>query len=306
MGKKRVFVAGRYGPSFEFALEAVTEAARKAATVLGTDIELVRPDQLRIGSSVVDAIRDWISQADLIVADLSGASPNVMWEAGFAQALGKSVLLLSEDIGHVPFDLRDRQILLYQPHALISSFVARLTDALVDILREPSKKALGHSATGQPRRRRVFISYSHEDYAFLHRILVHLRPLERDGHLDLWSDTNIKAGDRWRDEIRRALNSARLAVLLISADFLASDFIVTNELPPLLSAAEEKGARIIPVIVKPSRFLRDDNLARFQALNDPKQPLVRMNEADREDLYARLAETIEVELDIDRSGASDA
>ncbi|MBM2812123.1 MAG: hypothetical protein HW416_2882 [Chloroflexi bacterium] len=74
MTKKRVVVAGRYGASFELVLEAVADAVRKAATILGTEIELVRPDQLRIGSSVGDAIRDWIRQADLIVADLSGAS----------------------------------------------------------------------------------------------------------------------------------------------------------------------------------------------------------------------------------------
>jgi TIR domain len=306
MAKKRVFVAGRYGPSFELVLEAVAEAARKAATIVGAEIEVVRPDQLRVGTSVIDTIRDWIRGADLIVADLSGGSPNVMWETGFAQASGKAVLLLSEDIGHVPFDLRDRQILLYQPHAPISSLVARLAEALIDLLREPTGKAPGRSTKSPPRRRSVFISYSHEDDAFLHRLLVHLRPLERDGLLDLWSDTNIKPGDRWRDEVRRALNGARIAVLLISADFLASDFIVTNELPPLLAAAEAKGARIIPVIAKPSRFLRDDTLARFQALNDPKQPLIRMSEADREDVYARLAESIEVELDSDRRGASDA
>jgi len=306
MAKKRVFVAARYGPSLELVLEAVAEAARKAATSVGAEIEVVRPDQLRFGASVVDTIRDRIRGADLVVADLSGGSPNVMWETGFAQASGKAVLLLSEDIGHVPFDLRDRQILLYQPQAPISSLAARLTEAFVDVFREPTTKGSRRFAKAPPRRRRVFISYSHEDNAFLQRVLVHLRPLERDGLLDLWSDTNIKAGDRWRDEIRRALNGARIAVLLISADFLASDFIVTNELPPLLAAAEEKGARIIPVIAKPSRFLRDEKLARFQALNDPKQPLVRMSEADREEVYARLAETIEVELDSERSGVSDA
>ena len=78
MAKKRVFVAGRYGPSFDLVIEAVAQATRKAATILGTEIEVVRPDQLLIGASVVDAIRERIRGADLIVADLSGESPNVM------------------------------------------------------------------------------------------------------------------------------------------------------------------------------------------------------------------------------------
>jgi hypothetical protein len=53
---------------------------------------------------------------------------------------------------------------------------------------------------------------------------------------------------------------------------------------------------VIPVIVKPCRFLRDDRLARFQALNDPKTPVIRMHEADREDLYAELAEVVQTEI----------
>jgi hypothetical protein len=133
---------------------------------------------------------------------------------------------------------------------------------------------------------------------YLDRILIHLRPVERSGKINLWSDTKIRAGDRWRDEIRKAVQEARVAVLLVSADFLASEFITTNELPPLLAAAEDEGARIIPVIVKPSRFVRDDSLSRFQALNDPKVPIIRMEEADREELYAKLAEVIESEINL--------
>ena len=303
MAKKRVFVAGRYGPRFNLVLEAIGEAAVKASNSLGVSVEVVRPDQLRTGTTILRSIRDWIQQADVVIADVSGNSPNVLWETGFAQASGKKVLLLSEDTGDVPFDLHDYRVLLYQSTAPLNSLVARLVDALVDILREPSLKARKHPRKALPRRRRkVFISYSHADDTFLHRILIHLRPLERKGLLDLWSDTKIKAGDRWREEIRKALRGARLAVLLISADFLASNFIETDELPPLLVAAEEKGARIIPIIVKPSRFVRDDRLSRFQALNDPKEPLIHMSEGQREDIYARLAETIEIELNPASSG----
>ncbi len=53
--------------------------------------------------------------------------------------------------------------------------------------------------------------------------------------------TKIKAGDKWKEKIERALEKSAIAILLISADFLASDFIVDNELPPLLKSAEGKG-----------------------------------------------------------------
>ena len=63
------------------------------------------------------------------------------------------------------------------------------------------------------------------------------------------------------------------AVLLVSADFLASDFIADNELPPLLVAAENEGVIILPVIVSPCLFTNVPALARFQAVNLPSKPL---------------------------------
>jgi len=82
-------------------------------------------------------------------------------------------------------------------------------------------------------RARVFISYSHHDVKWLERLRVHLKPLIRKQVVDLWDDTRISPGMDWRREIDTALSAASVAVLLISADFLASDFIVDNELPVL-------------------------------------------------------------------------
>src|ERR1044072_3734280 len=123
-------------------------------------------------------------------------------------------------------------------------------------------------------RRKVFISYSHEDEGWLKRLRVHLRPLERDYDIDIWDDRKIRAGSKWREEIEKAISSAKVAVLLVSASFLASDFITTDELPPLLDAAEKEGATILPVIISASRFLRTSNLSQFQAVNDPSLPLI--------------------------------
>jgi hypothetical protein len=87
-----------------------------------------------------------------------------------------------------------------------------------------------------------------------------------------------------------------MAILLISADFLASDFVMQSELPVLLAAAEKRGSKILPVILKPSRFLRDRRLSVFQAINDPRRPLIGLSEVEQEEVYARLADLIENEL----------
>jgi hypothetical protein len=142
-------------------------------------------------------------------------------------------------------------------------------------------------------RTRVFISYSHADKAWLERLKRHLKPVVREGRLDYWDDTHIRPGDDWKQEIRTALDTAQVAVLLISADFFVSDFVNENELPPLLTAAEAKGVRILPVILTASRFARNPNLARFQAVNQPDRPLAEMPEAEQERMLDHLAQTIE-------------
>lgn len=142
----------------------------------------------------------------------------------------------------------------------------------------------------------VFISYSHSDSACLDRLLIHLRPLERLSKLVCWSDRRIRPGGKWRDEIAENVEHAAVAVLLVSADFLASECIVNYELPPLLIKAEAKGARIIPIIVKPCGFLRDDALNGFQCANDPRAPLLGLSAIDQEHLYERVASEIYDEL----------
>jgi len=142
------------------------------------------------------------------------------------------------------------------------------------------------------KKSHIFISYSHNDQEYLDRILVHLKRIENDG-IDTWSDLRLRPGDQWRKEIALALERASVAILLVSADFLASDFITENELPPLLRKAAEQGTRIIPVIVKACGFERDKNLNQFQALNNPNETVARMTEGKREKLYDKLAAEVE-------------
>jgi len=147
-------------------------------------------------------------------------------------------------------------------------------------------------AESETTRVNVFVSYSHKDQRWLDRLQVHLTPLTREYDIDLWDDTRLKPGSIWREEIRSAVDKADAAVLIISADFLASEFVSTNELPPLLKAAEEEGALILPMIVSPSLFHKNPDLSRFQAVNNPSTPLVSASRGEQESVLVRVAEAL--------------
>jgi hypothetical protein len=143
----------------------------------------------------------------------------------------------------------------------------------------------------KPKKNKVFISYSHEDKDWLERLKIHIKPFEKKGIIDLWDDTKIKPGMLWREEIKKALDTTKVAVLLVSANFLASDFIIDNELPPLLQAAEEEGTIILPVIIRPCAF-SETELVQFQSVNPPSKALSGMSEHDQEQVFVKIAKRI--------------
>ncbi|MEO8147238.1 MAG: COR domain-containing protein [Bacteroidia bacterium] len=144
------------------------------------------------------------------------------------------------------------------------------------------------------KRTKLFISYAHNDIIWLDRLKIHLKAIANEGlEINVWDDTLIKAGMNWKNEIQKTLNQTKIAILLISTEFLASDFIISNELPALLKAAETNGAYILSLIIKPSRFTKNQALSQFQAVNDPARPLINLTEGEQDLILVNLTNRIE-------------
>jgi len=144
----------------------------------------------------------------------------------------------------------------------------------------------------KPERRQLFISYSHRDSAWVERLRTMLRPLEQRYGLERWDDSRIQPGSLWREEIEKALASARVALLLVSADFLASDFVTRSELPPLFHAAKREGLRILWVPLRPCLWRDIPEIEQYQAAIPPGRTLARMSEVEQEEAFVQIAEEI--------------
>lgn len=142
------------------------------------------------------------------------------------------------------------------------------------------------------KRHGVFISYSKKDSKWLDSLRPHLSYLEQDYNFSIWEDSKIAVGSDWRNEIKIAINSAKVAILMISANFLCSDFIKKEELPNLLAAAENEGTIIFPIIISPCMFSDIDSISKFQTINSTSEPLINMNEGDRETLFHNLTKEV--------------
>jgi hypothetical protein len=137
----------------------------------------------------------------------------------------------------------------------------------------------------------IFISYSHKDQQWLEKLQTNLSPYLRGNPVKLWDDTTIRAGSDWKQEITDALASAKIALLLVSPDFVASEFIFAEELPYLMEAAKEKKIRVIPVAVRPSAW-EATSLRSIQFAYDPYKPLSGLGEAERETVLVEICKTI--------------
>ena len=144
----------------------------------------------------------------------------------------------------------------------------------------------------------LFVSYSHKDKTWLDRLRPHFASLHRLGELREWDDQQIKTGAKWYDEIKAKLSRARVAVLLISPDFLASDFCMKHEVPDLLEQAEAVGLLLVPILIRPCALKVEPWLKSQQMVPRDGQPVSSFygQPDDYDELFAEIVEFIHAEV----------
>jgi len=131
---------------------------------------------------------------------------------------------------------------------------------------------------------RIFVSYSHKDQSWLEEFRSHIQPLIHGGCIDPWDDSKIAPGQEWHKEITKAIEAADIAVLLVTSNFLDSEFIANEELPGLLAGRKT----VFWIAIRHSNYAVTP-IAKYQCANAPNSPLASLTKSNRDKVWVEIS-----------------
>jgi len=137
----------------------------------------------------------------------------------------------------------------------------------------------------------VFISYAHEDDRLRKELEKHLSRLKRENLIGVWHDRDISAGTEWEREIDTHLNTAQIILLLISPDFMASDYCYSIEMMQAMERHNRGEARVIPIILRPVDW-KVALLSRLQALPTDANPVISHKWDSQDEAFVDVVQSI--------------
>jgi len=166
----------------------------------------------------------------------------------------------------------------------------RLSDRICQVLDATcGEQGLSGTATGtkakmpdaasQRQKLDVFYSYSHKDEEHREKLEAHLSQLKREGEISGWHDRKITGGSEWKGQIDDNLDRANIILLLISADFIASDYCIDIELKSAMEKHNRGAARVIPVILRACDW-ESSCFGKLQALPKDAMPVTSWPNVD--------------------------
>src|SRR5947209_1275861 len=137
----------------------------------------------------------------------------------------------------------------------------------------------------------VFVCYAHEDETLRQGLEKQLRVLKRQGFIDIWHDRQILAGMEWEREIDKHLNTAQIILLLVSPDFIVSDYCYSIELQRAIERHERGEARVIPIILRPV-YWQGTPFKKLRALPTDGRPITSSSWHSLDEAFFNVAEGI--------------
>src|SRR6266699_4226624 len=139
---------------------------------------------------------------------------------------------------------------------------------------------------------KIFFCYAHEDEAMLKKLKTQLRPLQRQGLInELWYDREIRAGRDWEQEIVTHLNTSQIILLLVSADFIDSEYCYSKEMQRAIERHGRGEARVIPIILRHVHW-QETPLGKLQALPTDANPILGNSWHDLDEAFYNVVDGV--------------
>jgi hypothetical protein len=279
-----------------------------------TELQQCEPSSVQLESSVAVSFVSEYKGPPQLYATYVTFQPNI--EGSFEKAISwmKTEYVEGEYKGRIITDFDQTQTVFPEAQLALSKVMDRLVSrgelretielmhatASVDpYFDEISRREL-LPKKAQAHRTKIFISYAHaaeKSTGWVSRIQTHLNGLTHSSDFEVWADTKIEPGQKWQEQIEQAINHAKIAVLVLTADFLASKFVREAELPLLLEAADADGATILCIYGSDVHLAGTaKRLLRYQFVNKPECPLQSLSDTARESVYKQLSQVVEMVL----------
>jgi internalin A len=280
----------------EFIIPALLPLTSKAKTAWGNS----RPDDWQLDIEYPFLHRSIIERMILRIGETYEGEP---WRTGIFCETDEGQLLLECEYankqqstqGRLHFQLRGSQPerLVYalrklvrqtSPHRRYQEYLSK-AGAERTLLPEFKDEAMQHPSkldASKPADKtiKLFISYSHADEAHKERLEKHLKAINRTLPLTAWSDRHLFAGEAVDEQIFQQLNTADIVLLLVSPDFINSDYCFTKEMERALERYKDEGNVVIPVIIRHTASWRNHKIGQIVALPKDGKPLAKWEDAD--------------------------
>lgn len=194
----------------------------------------------------------------------------------------------------VLYEIDKKSLLRYDQSSIDLKKRLRIVGEEKDELRFPVEYEW-HDEVQKERKVKIFLSYAHADESFKDELYKHMSPLKKSEKIKMWSDEELLPGSSFNDEIKEELEQSDIIILLISADFIASDYCYEKEMKNAISRAEKEECYVVPVIVRDCQW-------QYTPLKDilalPKNGKSVKGYEDRDKAYSEIAEGIGKIVDI--------